>query len=335
MKVVFVVGAGASFEYKLPLGSELKDRIATAVRFRFERGYAQVAGDRDLLAHIRRHVKNDDNRSIDYTRAANALASAIPAFVSIDEALHFVSNNAEAVEVGKIAIIDQILQAERKSSLANSQDRGRLDKLPPGWISEMLSLAIAGTQREDLSGIFANLSIINFNYDRAIEQYLYWALQLQASANAGEAASIVKSLNMIRPYGSIGPYSPNSHDEFAFGTTAHFDPFGRLNDLGTYTDQKPKHDAVAMQKAIIGANLIIFLGFGFHTSNLDLISLGKGSGNSLVIGTVKGIHHANHELIASRVAKNLKVPVVNVDLRDMTASELLRELRPRILMIAG
>jgi hypothetical protein len=73
----------------------------------------------------------------------------------------------------------------------------------------------------------------------------------------------------------------------------------------------------------------------YHPSNLDLIGIAAGNGGSVVLGTVTGIHKSNHELIAGRIANNLKMHVGGVDLHDMKASELLRELRPRILMLAG
>jgi hypothetical protein len=73
-KVVFVVGAGASREYNFPLGSHLKDRIAADVRFRFEYGSQMKSGSPELLDHIRRHVKGDNVRTNEYTRAANLLA---------------------------------------------------------------------------------------------------------------------------------------------------------------------------------------------------------------------------------------------------------------------
>src|SRR5882724_4348173 len=63
--VVFVIGAGASYEYALPLGSGLKDEIATKVKFRFEHGSNRlVHGDPDLLDHIRRHVTARSNEMI-------------------------------------------------------------------------------------------------------------------------------------------------------------------------------------------------------------------------------------------------------------------------------
>jgi hypothetical protein len=333
-KVVFVIGAGASREYNFPLGSHLKDRIAVDVRFRFD-GLQQMSGSPELLEHIRRHVKGDHNRMDDYTRAANLLAGAIPSFVSIDEALHFVSSTPEAVEVGKIAIVDHILRAERSSALASDPQKGRLTALPDGWIGEMLSMAVAGSRREDLASVFENVTFVNFNYDRAIEQYLYWALQARTAATEEEAQAIVAGLNMIRPYGSIGRFASNINDQFAFGTTAYFDPFSRLANLGTYTDQKPMHDVASMQNAVRDAKLIVFLGFGFHSSNVDLIKIGNGNGSCVVMGTVSGIHSSNYDLIAGRIAKNLNMPIDGVDLHDMKASEMLRDLRPRILMLVG
>jgi hypothetical protein len=331
-KVVFVIGAGASYEYGLPLGSELKERIAKAVRFRFEYGHRLVGGDENLLDHIRRHAHGDGARSNEYTKAANLLANAIPAFVSVDEALHYVSGSVEAIEVGKIAIIDQILAAERKSKLAFDQNTGRIRSLPDGWLAEMLSIAAAGLRRSELATIFDHVTFVNFNYDRVIEQYLYWALQENLSATAEQAAHIVSNLNMLRPYGSIGKFSQNFNDQLGFGSTAYSDPFARLESLGTYTDQRPMHDLAEMDNALHVAKLIIFLGFGYHTSNVDLIKRPPGGGGLTVMGTVTGIHQSNLDVIRSRVARNLAMHVEEVTPYDLKAGELLQRLRPKILM---
>jgi len=332
--VVFVIGAGASYEYGLPLGSELKERIAKAVRFRFEYGHRLVGGDGNLLDHIRRHVHGDSARSNEYTKAANLLASAIPAFVSVDEALHYVSGSAEAIEVGKIAIIDQILAAERKSKLAYDQNTGRVRSLPDGWLAEMLSIAAGNLRMDELSTIFDHVTFVNFNYDRVIEQYLFWALQENMSATAEQAFEIVSRINMLRPYGSVGKFSSNFTDQFGFGTTAHFDPFARLASLGTYTDQKPMHDLSAMDNALRVAKLIIFLGFGYHTSNVDVIKRPAGGGIT-VMGTVTGIHKSNYDVICRRIAGNLGISRPGVETHDMKAAEFLRELRPQILMLVS
>jgi hypothetical protein len=180
------------------------------------------------------------------------------------------------------------------------------------------------------------VSFVNFNYDRVIEQYLFWALQQRGSASAEDAKKIVDNLNIIRPYGSIGRFAVQMYDPFGFGTSTSFDPFSRLSALGTYTDQKPLHDAAAMHNAINNAKLIVFLGFGYHPTNLDLIDRAAGGfQTTTVLGTVKGIHQSNHALIESRIRQNLKSADTVVQLHAMTASELLTELRPRIQMLSS
>jgi hypothetical protein len=333
--VVLVVGAGASAEYDFPLGSGLKQTIAEAVRFRFAHGNQLIGGDHDLYGHILRHVGGDLQRTNPYSIGGNTLANAAASFVSIDEALHFVSGIPEAVEVGKIAIVQAILEAERNSSLKTDPQKGR-PTVAGGWIGAMFSMAMAGLRREEISSAFKNVTFVNFNYDRAIEQYLYWILQEQTGATPEQAIQIVAQLNMIRPYGSIGQFSPNYSDQFGFGTSAYFDPFSRLSNLGTYTDQKPMHDASAMHQALGAAALVIFLGFGYHVSNLDVMKLAGGYRSAAVLGTVKGIHQANVGLIADRITANLLLSSAsNVTTFSMTALELLTELRPRILMLVG
>lgn len=329
---VIVVGAGASFEYGFPLGAILKDQVAKAAQFRFEHGHRLTMGSAELLNHIRHHVSGDISRQNIYTKAGNMLAQAIPSFISIDEALHFVSSSREAVEIGKIAIIENILNAERKSSLRFDPRTGRSSLPHDGWLSELFSMAVAGLQREDLVDAFKNITFINFNYDRVIEQYLYFALQERTSADAELAEDIVGGLNMLRPYGSIGPFSPTMHHPESFGTTAHFDPFKRLSNLATYTEKKPLHDATAMRNALQGARLVLYLGFGYHASNLGVVANGEASKATSVLGTVKGINSLNHAMITDSITANIKTMRSKVELLDMTAAEMLKNLRPRILM---
>jgi len=338
-KIVFVIGAGASRDYNFPLGSELKDQISRAVRFRFQHGSMLVNGSQELLDHIRRHIKDPNSQSKmqrvdEYTRAANKLANAAPLFVSIDEALHFVSDLKEAVDVGKLAIIESILRAERASTLAFNKANGR-PELPDGWIAEVLSMALAGLQRKDLATCFASVTFVNFNYDRAIEQYLYWALQERTGATADEALAIVTSLDMLRPYGSIGQFSPKIDSEFAFGADCYFDPFTRLATLGTYTDRTPMHDQARMAAALQSAELVVFLGFGYHPSNMNVISQPGPKGKAQVIGTALGIHERNHSAIITRIADDLVIPTDSIAIENMKATDLLRDLRPQILMRVG
>ena len=332
--VVFIIGAGASFEYGFPLGTTLKDTIATKVKFRFQHGSNYLSsGDPELLEHIRRHAP-DRKRQGEYTTAANVLAAAIGSFISIDEALHYVGATPEAVEIGKIAIIQEILRAEGESKIRIDRQKGRpdIDIVDGCWIAGLLSMALAEIQRGQLQTAFEKVTFINFNYDRAIEHYLYWALQERASATADEARQIVEGLNMIRPYGSIGPLSFNFSDPYSFGSTAYFDPFKRLKNIRTYTEQKPMHDKDELAKALVEAQSILLLGFGYHATNLDLIKTAPASSAASVLGTFVGVHPQNLEVITSRITGNLRINRNQVSLLEMEASVMLRDLRQRILI---
>ena len=335
--VVFVVGAGASSEYGLPLGGALKDSIAEKLEFRFEYGGSRlIGGDADLLADIDRHVGGDREKRYEYTEAARMLAATARSFISIDEALHYLGATPKAVEIGKVAIVREILEAERNSILSYDKGTGRLVVgAKDGWIGQVMSMAVAGIQREELNRAFDTVTFVNFNYDRAIEQYLYWALQQRMLASANEARQMIERLKMIRPYGSIGPLKFNSVDVDAYGTSAYFDPFARIGNLRTYTEEAHLHDANALEQALLGARLVIFLGFGYHPTNVDLLKVLQATSHPRrILGTSKGLHGANIQTISSRIADNLKL-TNSITLFDMEATALLRELRQQILIQLG
>jgi hypothetical protein len=333
--VVFVIGAGASCEYGLPLGAALKASIAKKIQFGFQHGFQLSSGDAKLLDHIRRHTKNDHVLNNQYTVAANELSKAIEAFISIDEAMHFVASSTKAVEVGKIAIVSEILAAEGKSALATSRDTGSatLNEQNGGWLAHMLSMALAGTQKADLEKLFEKVTFVNFNYDRCLEHYLYEALQQKTAASSAQAGEIVDGLNVIRPYGSLGTLEWQVPRGVAFGYTGHVDPFLLIDKIRTYTEQDALHDATKIDRALRDAELVVILGFGFHKQNLEILALPNFSRTNAaeVLATVVGIHKENLGSISQQICDGLKINKHDVGLQDMKTTELLQQLRPRIM----
>src|SRR5262249_38303120 len=134
----------------------------------------------------------------------------------IDEALYYWSAKPEAVQLGKLSIAHEILMAEGNSSLSDRQT-GRVDVASGGWMWPFLSMTLgSGLTREQAEQAFTNVTFINFNYDRTVEQYLYLALQQYGRVSAAVAANAVTSLKQIRPYGSIGnlPWQENPGPPF-------------------------------------------------------------------------------------------------------------------------
>lgn len=330
-KTVFIVGAGAGCEYNMPLGSALASVIAQNVRFRFDHyQHTPKSGDAELYNILFRLHQQDRETLNAYSRAGNSLAAAILSSISIDDALFQLSETPEAVILGKVAIVRAILSAERNSSLALSANNRLLDENSgrDGWIEQFFSMAIADVKRSDFHLAFKNVTFINFNYDRCIEHYLFWSL-LRLGVSEPDAWSIVDGLNMIRPYGSIGPINQSAAGFVPYGGSA--DAFKAKDRIRTYTESEALHDGDELEKAMSEAKLIVFLGFGFHPQNMKLLELTERTGRR-VMATIKKVHPDNKPDISTQIVAKLRcADSTSVELFDMTAPEMLRDLRLKIL----
>jgi hypothetical protein len=93
---VFVIGAGASAEFGMPLGGALKTAIRGRVRFGADEPAAAL---RNQMIKWLGEIKAQQLFGL-----GPKLANVIPSFISMDEALHFMSNDADVVHLGKIAV---------------------------------------------------------------------------------------------------------------------------------------------------------------------------------------------------------------------------------------
>jgi hypothetical protein len=180
-----------------------------------------------------------------------------------------------------------------------------------------------------------NLTFINFNYDRCLEHYLFWSL-VRLGVREIDASQIINDLAIIRPYGTIGSILPNDRSRVSFGAS-QIDPFGIIDRIRTHTESEALHDKAHLQQVLSGASMCIFLGFGFHKQNLDLLSLNPEMGFRPLrtLATVKGIHQANRSDIIGAIGRALRAEERYVELFDMTAPEILAQLRPKITMAVG
>jgi hypothetical protein len=229
-RTVFIVGAGASAECGLPTGAKLKDLIRVGTDFRFGQ-----SGSDDLLEILRHRYPNADIKK--YVTGGQKLSSSIGTFPSIDEALHWWSSHQEIVELGTLAIAHYILDAESRSSLAAKGGAVNLKDSERTWLATFMSMALSGLKQDAVSHAFENTTIINFNYDRTVEHYLYWALQ-QLGISTTEAAESVARLKIIRPYGSIGQLEWQGRSGLSFGGNNNPIVASEIaNNIRTFTEQ--------------------------------------------------------------------------------------------------
>jgi hypothetical protein len=85
-KTVFIIGAGASYEYNLPFGSGLVTDIASVLQYTIQRGkLAQY--DETLIEAYFQLAREETNGGEDiepYLKAANRIARNMPQVISID-----------------------------------------------------------------------------------------------------------------------------------------------------------------------------------------------------------------------------------------------------------
>jgi hypothetical protein len=114
----------------------------------------------------------------------------------------------------------------------------------------------------------STVTLIVFNYDRCIEQYLYLAFQTYYGMVAERAAGLVKKIHIYHPYGSVGslPWyggtqtSPFGHEP---GAGELLKLAGGIKTFTEGTDPTSS-DITAIRAKVLAADRLLFLGFAFH-----------------------------------------------------------------------
>jgi hypothetical protein len=178
-QTLFVVGAGASVEFDLPLGRKLASMIKVKMDIRFEDGMRQIGtGDFDLYSQLTRQIQSDAR---ELQEAAWLIRDGIGLAQSIDDFLDLHRTNQYVHRYGKGAIVKTILEAERQSKLYFAgpamDEYFDPEKCVDTWLVKFLHLLGRGVPKENIHQIFDRVSFIVFNYDRCIEHFFHHALQ--------------------------------------------------------------------------------------------------------------------------------------------------------------
>lgn len=337
-RTVFVIGAGASEEAKLPTGHDLKKKIANLLDMRFE-FYKQETGDYLIADALREHVKLPDGRGGDinpYLHEAWHIRDALPQAISIDNFIDSQRDNEKIALCGKLAIVRSILDAEKNSHLFFDKF-GRnpglnYSLLEKTWYISFFQLLTENCEVNDLEKRFKSVALIVFNYDRCIEHFLYNALQNYYRVTEAEAASLVKNIEIFHPYGSVGflPWRQLGA-EMEFGAKPNAKQLLDLtNKIKTFTEgtEPGSSDILSIKKHMCNAGKLVFLGFAFHKLNMQLITTencdrqrGK---KPICYATTLGISNSDKEVIENQV-NNLYSTNINVKMENLVCSEFFSE----------
>jgi hypothetical protein len=336
---LLIVGAGAGTDADLPTGADLKADIAKKLNIRFDPHGKRESGDPAIIEALYQHVgANPGSPAINpYVLAAQQIRVAMPLTLSIDSFIETRQGEEEIETCGKLAIVRSILEAESNSQMAMHPHP--MSVLPPinfakfeqTWFNKFGQLLTQGSQRDNIADRIGSMSIINFNYDRCIEHFLFHALQAIYGIPENEAADHINALAIIHPYGTVG-YLPwqNGDNVVPFGDQKSGpDLLSRSTEIKTYTERvKDKATVDSMHKLVQDAENVVFLGFAFHPQNMELIKPDGPTEVKRVFATAKGKSHSDCEIVKERIGELFAKPVskFRLDLNNnLTCSALFDE----------
>jgi hypothetical protein len=287
MRTLFVIGAGASADFGLPVGSQLMAQI----RALFD---LHTTSDNSLGYEIDRIAQPWQDAGVPHQRQFAILdwmCRTLPLANSIDDFLEKHSQLGDGLSfIGKYAIATLISKAESESPLYHRMGYSPdFESLSETWLGRLFPLINrGGAANIDEKGL-DHVSFLTFNYDRCIEQFLFFAFREFYRISDDEAVNLVESVDIHHAYGQLGHFRGRS-GELAFGQS-HFGPsrINAISSIKTYSEQLEDLDRNRVQEMINRADRIVFVGFGFLPINQkllfpeipDVISLKQVLGTSL------------------------------------------------------
>lgn len=270
-KTVFVVGAGASAEFGMPVGAALMDTIKQNCTYTVEFGRLSMKADligRHYLTKYNLNYSSQINELNARLNVMSDIVASIDMAESIDEYIYRRTDNPLVAEVGKLQIAHAISRAEFNSSLNPEKfDAGtRFVQANNAWIHTFAKVMMNGVRIDEVEKIGDNITIICFNYDRCIEHYLEHAIvRAYPGVTNDKAREIVNKINVVHPYGWLGPLG-----SYPFGNVHNF--AAAAENLITWSESiRDPQIRERMSHAMNNAETVVFLGFAFARQNMDLL----------------------------------------------------------------
>ncbi len=319
-KTVFVVGAGASKELGLPIGSELRDSIVNL----FRNGDHSFLNGFSFAGSPGRRNYSTNSRDI-----AARVFQSLPLSTSIDE---FIDEQADdAIEfAGKMAIVYTILKAERSSAAYIDQSRngGLFDgsALRDTWYVELWRMIRTGCRtKEQIEKRLNSIAIVVFNYDRCVEHVLVSALRAYytRALSYQDAERLVSSTEIHHVYGKCGDLV-----DISFGANLAPPQLADVaGELKTFTEgMDPATGQVrGIRKAIAGAKRIVFLGFSFNPRNMQVLRAQTSDDKNDVacFGSALGFSGPDQDVIRHRIRMQLGILPEAIRLEPVSCAGLM------------
>jgi hypothetical protein len=286
MNTVFIIGAGASNEIGIPLGETLKKKIADIFQWKSEDISLEAPDSAKKNVYYATeifHKGSYDTQKGHFNAGDNTMAW-VKNLSFADSIDNFISNNRDKEDVVtycKIGIIQAILQAEQNCKMYNKSRDALFTKYPIAFNEIENTYFIAmwkkikeGCLYDELIERLKQITFIVFNYDRALEYFLFNIIRTDYNKEIEEAARAVNEVKIMRPYGQVGYLSCLKENGIPFG--AYLKPqqlVDLCSSIKTFNEVVDTNNVIykTMEKSLIEAQKLIFLGFAFHAQNLELL----------------------------------------------------------------
>lgn len=256
---VLILGAGASRPYGFWLGRELLFKVVEGLEVNgdINNKLRQVGFDAEELLTFQDQLQKSMQPSVDA----------------------FLERRPEFLEIGKAAIATALMPYEQEVALLPRENE-------PRWYEYLFTKLDAGPERFEQN----QLSIITFNYDRSLEQFLFLALKNSYGFSDSEVVKLLRSVPIIHVHGQLGPAA------FEAGGRQYASPFSndeiRLTAAGIRIAHETAEDDEQFGKArdrLASARKICFLGFGYHPANVKRLRLDNLKHGPIMIACTNGL----------------------------------------------
>lgn len=301
---VFIVGAGASCELGLPSGEDLKQAIARLLDITYPDGFTQATGDYQIAELYRRIASEQQTNSNTLLSKGWRIRDALPLALSIDNVLDAHADDKLLEQVGKLAIVKAILAAERSSKLFISERRPKIyaGDLQDTWLVGFFRLLTESCRKEAISTLFSNVTIITFNYDRCIEQFLPYALAEYYDLEFAEAQELAGQLTILHAYGKVGDLPrPGLQETVPFGAD-RANILDLTNHIRTFSESTDSQLTSSIREKLAEAETIVFLGFAYHPMNMQLLQTTGFDEEKRVFGTSYGLSEADGHVVEEQLS---------------------------------
>lgn len=336
-KTTIILGAGASKEFDLPTGIELQERIFSILEFGYSDYSRFQPADPEFFNLIVRYCSRLEIDESALTDAAARIRSGLPLAPSIDNFLDARRDDEYVIKLGKLAIAYCILKAESKSRLfqMSKSNSIRPIKVTETWLAEMFKIICQGNTKESLSETLSNITFIIFNYDRCIEEALPRMISVYFGIDLRESYGIADQVTIIHPYGSLGDLDRIGIKDSGFGAVERLEDLKikQMSEKITLFTEKMQDfgELESISEALEHSALIIFLGFGFHRQNIEILGNSKAGWNAReIIGTRSGISDTDHKVVEEILMSKTNMNTAHnpkIDLRNMHCRDFFREFR--------